>query len=337
MPKLRHTKIVFAAVLSGVMAALLVCLLCWNQGWHPAWAATLKPQAGAPIGETSVSEPPAISTNAAKNGVSTNTPTAQDADQNSVAPTTPADTAGLAEDQASEQETPDNAADVAAAQVSVEAQQNGGKLAPSATSASPSAPTSAQAAGGASDSKVQLFGTVEFKRPLSTLPGWLDLLKRNGMDPVFIPGKAFKKGVTWESFKSKAPQGNKMELLRYVNSFWNTWPYVEDIVNWKQEDYWAIPAEFLKKSGDCEDYSIIKYFTLKELGIAPESMRIVVVRDTIRNFAHAVLAVYVNGDAFILDNLSNSVLSHTKLRQYSPQYSVNEFGRWAHMKGRKIN
>ena len=337
MPKLRHTKIVFAAVLSGVMAALLVCLLCWNQGWHPAWAATLKPQAGAPIGETSVSEPPAISTNAAKNGVSTNTPTAQDADQNSVAPTTPADTAGLAEDQASEQEPPDNAADVAAAQVSVEAQQNGGKLAPSATSASPSAPTSAQAAGGASDSKVQLFGTVEFKRPLSTLPGWLDLLKRNGMDPVFIPGKAFKKGVTWESFKSKAPQGNKMELLRYVNSFWNTWPYVEDIVNWKQEDYWAIPAEFLKKSGDCEDYSIIKYFTLKELGIAPESMRIVVVRDTIRNFAHAVLAVYVNGDAFILDNLSNSVLSHTKLRQYSPQYSVNESGRWAHMKGRKVN
>lgn len=332
MPKLRHTKIVFAAVLSGVMAALLVCLLCWNQGWSPAWAATLKPQAGAPIGETSVSEPPVISTNAAKNGIATNTPTAQDAGQNAAAPTTPADAAGLAEDQASEQEPPDSAADVAASQASVEAQQNGGKLAPSATSASPAAQTA-----DASDSKVQLFGTVEFKRPLSTLPGWIDLLKRNGMDPVFIPGKAFKKGVTWDSFKSKAPQGNKMELLRYVNSFWNTWPYVEDIVNWKQEDYWEIPAEFLKKSGDCEDYSIIKYFTLKELGIAPESMRIVVVRDTIRNFAHAVLAVYVNGDAFILDNLSNSVLSHTKLRQYSPQYSVNESGRWAHMKGRKIN
>ena len=332
MPKLRHTKIVFAAVLSGVMAALLVCLLCWNQGWSPAWAATLKPQAGAPIGETSVSEPPVISINAAKSGASTDTSTVQDAGQNAAATTTPADTAGLAEDQASEQEPPDNIADLAASQASVEAQQNGGKLAPSAPSASPAAQTA-----DASDSKVQLFGTVEFKRPLSTLPGWLDLLKRNGMDPVFIPGKAFKKGVTWENFKSKAPQGNKMELLRYVNSFWNTWPYVEDIVNWKQEDYWEIPAEFLKKSGDCEDYSIIKYFTLKELGIAPESMRIVVVRDTIRNFAHAVLAVYVNGDAFILDNLSNSVLSHTKLRQYSPQYSVNEFGRWAHMKGRKIN
>lgn len=209
-------------------------------------------------------------------------------------------------------------------------QTGGSKAAPAA----PTAPT-AQAAT-AHDTKIQLFGTVEFKRPLSTLPGWLDLLKRNRMDPVFVPGKVFKKGVTWDNFKAKAPLSNKMALLRYVNSFWNTWPYVEDIVNWGQEDYWEIPAEFLKKSGDCEDYSIIKYFTLKELGIAPENMRIVVVRDTIRNFAHAVLVVYLDDDAFVLDNLSNSVLSHTKVRQYSPQYSVNEFGRWAHLKGRKI-
>jgi predicted transglutaminase-like cysteine proteinase len=354
MPKLRHTKVVFAAVLSGVMAALLVCLLCWNQGWSPAWAATLKPQAGAPIGEASVSEPPIISTNAAKNSVTANSATGQSAGQtgitgeNAAVSVLPADAAGLAPDLApdlaADQELADHAADhaadhsadhsadQAAPKTAADAQQSGSKVAPPAT---PSVP--ATQAAGASDSKVQLFGTVEFKRPLSTLPGWLDLLKRNSMDPVFIPTRAFKKGVTWDNFKSKAPQGNKMELLRYVNSFWNTWPYVEDIVNWKQEDYWEIPAEFLKKSGDCEDYSIIKYFTLKELGVAPESMRIVVVRDTIRNFAHAVLVVYLNGDAFILDNLSNSVLSHTKLRQYSPQYSVNEFGRWAHMKGRKIN
>ena len=345
MPKLRHTKVVFAAVLSGVMAALLVCLLCWSQGWSPAWAAALKPQAGAPIGEASVSEPPAISTNAAKNSVTANSATGQTAGQsgisgaNAAGSVPPADVAGLAPDLApdlaADQGLPEQEADQTVDQVApqtAEAQQGGSKVASPAT---PSAPA-AQAAG-TSDSKVQLFGTVEFKRPLSTLPGWLDLLKRNNMDPIFIPGKVFKKGVTWDNFKSKAPQGNKMELLRYVNSFWNTWPYVEDIVNWKQEDYWAIPAEFLKKSGDCEDYSIIKYFTLKELGIAPETMRIVVVRDTIRNFAHAVLVVYLSDDAFILDNLSNSVLSHTKLRQYSPQYSVNEFGRWAHMKGRKIN
>lgn len=189
---------------------------------------------------------------------------------------------------------------------------------------------------GTSGNKVQLFGTVEFKRPLSSLPGWLTLLKRNAKDPIFIPGKYFKKNVTWDNFKEKAKGKSPMDLLRYVNSFWNTWPYKEDIVNWGVEDYWAIPAEFLKKSGDCEDYAIVKYFTLKELGIPAENMRIVVVRDTVRNLAHAVLAVYLNGDAYILDNLSNAVLSHSRIRQYSPQYSVNEVGRWAHLKGRKV-
>lgn len=188
----------------------------------------------------------------------------------------------------------------------------------------------------APSSKVQLFGTVEFKRPLSSLPGWLDVLKRNKKDPIFVPDKYFKKSVTWDSFKKNAQGKSTMDLLRYVNSFWNTWPYIEDMTNWKVQDYWAIPAEFIKKSGDCEDYAIVKYFTLKELGIPAEDMRIVVVRDTLRNLVHAVLAVYLNGDAYILDNLSNTVLTHGRIRQYSPQYSVNESGRWAHIKGRKL-
>ena len=208
---------------------------------------------------------------------------------------------------------------------------------PAAAPASATDPSdSSKVRTGVSGNKVQLFGTVEFKRPLSSLPGWLTLLKRNARDPIFIPEKYFKKSVTWDSFKEKAKGKSPMDLLRYVNSFWNTWPYKEDIVNWGVEDYWAIPAEFLKKSGDCEDYAIVKYFTLKELGIPSENMRIVVVRDTVRNLAHAVLAVYLNGDAYILDNLSNAVLSHSRIRQYSPQYSVNEAGRWAHLKGRKV-
>lgn len=184
--------------------------------------------------------------------------------------------------------------------------------------------------------KIKLFGTIEFKRPLSSLPGWLDLLKRNQADPIFVPGKHFNKKVTWEQFKEKAKGKTPMELLRYVNSFWNAWPYREDIDNWGQQDYWEIPAEFLKRSGDCEDYSIIKYFTLKELGIPPETMRIAVIRDTIRNMAHAVLVVYLQNDAYVLDSLSNAVLSHSRFKHYSPQYSVNEFGRWAHLKGRKL-
>lgn len=389
MPKLRHSKFVLVTALSGGMAALLACLLCWAYGWNPVWAGSLNLQPGTTIGNAEVSEPPAISSRAAGN--SAEPPVAVPAQESGAlgrsegneasslprlrsvqrpdhqpghvaehaanhAAEHPADHAanqpqtrqaelqhGFQPELAADQQgSPDS---IALSQPDAEstgqppAEELSQDAGNSASSAAANAPArgAPQASAPANESKVQLFGTIEFKRPLSSLPGWLDLLKRNQMDPIFIPGKVFKRGVTWDSFKAKAPVNNKMELLRYVNSFWNTWPYVEDIVNWGQEDYWEIPAEFLKKSGDCEDYSIIKYFTLKELSIPPENMRIVVVRDTVRNFAHAVLVVYLNGDAFILDNLSNSVLSHTKVRQYSPQYSVNEFGRWAHLKGRKIN
>ncbi|MGV7005372.1 transglutaminase-like cysteine peptidase [Desulfovibrio sp. QI0442] len=375
MPKLRYSKFALVAALSGGMAALLACLLFWAYGCNPALAGSLNLQPRAAIGNAEVSEPPAVSSAAAENNTAppaatpdqANTGAEQNGNTGENAALPPADQqsgqesgqqSGLQSGQQTGPQTiqqtgvdssvqPQTEADNADQPPSTHPSQSTEKPDPSAAdapakSAAPdaakgAAQSAAQPAAPAHDSKVQLFGTVEFKRPLSTLPGWLDLLKRNQMDPIFIPGKVFKKGVTWDMFKSKAPVNNKMELLRYVNSFWNTWPYVEDIVNWRQEDYWEIPAEFLKKSGDCEDYSIIKYFSLKELGIPPESMRVVVVRDTIRNFAHAVLVVYLNDDAFILDNLSNSVLSHTKVRQYSPQYSVNEFGRWAHMKGRKID
>ena len=368
MPKLRYSKFALVAALSGGMAALLACLLFWAYGWNPALAGSLNLQPRAAIGNAEVSEPPAVSSAAAENNAapsvvateraSTGAEQNGNAGANAALPPADQQPAQQSELQSGQQSgpqaiqqagadpgiQPQTDADNADQPPSPDPSQPTGKSDPSAAANAPAksaapdaAKAAAQPAASAHDSKVQLFGTVEFKRPLSTLPGWLDLLKRNQMDPIFIPGKVFKKGVTWDTFKSKAPVNNKMELLRYVNSFWNTWPYVEDIVNWRQEDYWEIPAEFLKKSGDCEDYSIIKYFTLKELGIPPESMRVVVVRDTIRNFAHAVLVVYLNDDAFILDNLSNSVLSHTKVRQYSPQYSVNEFGRWAHMKGRKID
>ncbi len=184
--------------------------------------------------------------------------------------------------------------------------------------------------------KIQLFGTVEFKRPLNSLPAWLKLLDRNRDAPIFVAGMLFKKSVTWETFKQKTAGKSELDLIKFVNSFWNTFPYKEDIINWGVEDYWAIPNEFLKKSGDCEDYAIIKYFTLKELGIPTARMRIVVLRDSIRNLAHAVLAVYIGNDVYILDNLSNTALSHKRLTHYVPQYSINENNRWAHLKGRPI-
>lgn len=123
-----------------------------------------------------------------------------------------------------------------------------------------------------------------------------------------------------------------METLESVNALFNKWPYRLDIETYGKSDYWASPNEFLKLSGDCEDYSIIKYFALKQLGFNADNMRIVIVKDRIRNIGHAVLAVFINDTAFILDNLSNLVLPHSKYQHYIPQYSVNGVNRWAHIR-----
>ena len=183
--------------------------------------------------------------------------------------------------------------------------------------------------------KIQLFGTVEFRRPLNTLPSWLSVLDRNEKNPIFTPGSKLNAGTTWDELKAKAEKLSRLEQLKLVNSFWNKWPYREDREVYKKDDYWAAPYEFRKNSGDCEDYSIAKYFTLRALGFDVDDMRIVVLMETIRNIAHAVLVVYLDGDAYVLDNLSSNVLSHSRYRNYVPQFSVNEKDRWAHVKPKK--
>ena len=54
-------------------------------------------------------------------------------------------------------------------------------------------------------------------------------------------------------------KGNELEILKYVNEFFNKMTFLDDIIHWKKDDYWATPAEFIASgAGDCEDFSISK-------------------------------------------------------------------------------
>lgn len=183
--------------------------------------------------------------------------------------------------------------------------------------------------------KIRLFGTVEFRQSNTSLQAWQSMLKRNALHPLFTPGSRLNSSTTWDQFKKRAEKLKGLDLLRLVNNFWNNWPYREDRDVYGKPDYWASPREFREKSGDCEDYSIAKYFTLRELGVPKENMRIVVLMETIRNLPHAVLVVYMDDDAYVLDNLNRQVLSHSRYRNYDPRFSINEDFRWAHMKPKK--
>lgn len=179
-----------------------------------------------------------------------------------------------------------------------------------------------------------LFGTVEFRRPLEKQKNWMDVLRRNAENPIFEDGKRLSRSTTWKELRKKAQGRPLKEKLDAVNRFWNAWPYRLDREVWGRDDWWAAPAEFLSRSGDCEDYCIAKYFTLRELGVPADDMRIVVVRETVRGVAHAVLAVYEGRQVHILDNLVEHVRPMRRVRNYRPHFSVNEKGRWMHVKAK---
>ena len=48
--------------------------------------------------------------------------------------------------------------------------------------------------------------------------------------------------------------------------------YLEDLANYGLPDYWATPLQFLDRDGDCEDYAIAKFVSLRELGFAADEL-----------------------------------------------------------------
>ncbi|MFZ2540933.1 MAG: transglutaminase-like cysteine peptidase [Gallionella sp.] len=119
--------------------------------------------------------------------------------------------------------------------------------------------------------------------------------------------------------------------LQFFNRFWNEVPYYSDQKHWEITDYWATPIDTLASNGaDCEDYAIAKYFSLKELGVPPESLRITYVRTLKLNEAHMVLAYYPTPDAdpYILDNLTESLVPASERDDLEPVYSFNDDDLW---------
>jgi predicted transglutaminase-like cysteine proteinase len=104
--------------------------------------------------------------------------------------------------------------------------------------------------------------------------------------------------------------------------------WLEDSAHWGAADYWATPAESIGSAGgDCEDYSIAKYYLLKELGVPIARLRITYVRALkLKGQAHMVLAYYSAPDAepLILDNLDPRVRRASERQDLEPVYSFND-------------
>lgn len=190
-----------------------------------------------------------------------------------------------------------------------------------------------------------LFGVDETAyQDLSYFPKWTGMLQRSlsgqvGTRDTIRRSSACRPNPRflcpeeeWEAFlkRSQDKQLEGKTLLMEVNAHLNRARYVQDPINWGVPDFWAHLREFFQRNGDCEDYAISKYATLKRLGVPTEAMRVVVLEDSNLNLAHAVLTVEMNGTTYVLDNQISSVLPDSAIYHYLPVYSINEHGWWMH-------
>lgn len=149
-------------------------------------------------------------------------------------------------------------------------------------------------------------------------------LAQNCKDDSCMPQK-------WEALIESQKGKSLTEQLKAVNDFFNAVTYIEDPDNFGTADYWQTPYEFMQKGGDCEDYAIAKYITLKRLGVAESSMRIMIVQDNnLGGIMHAVLEVRSGSDRFLLDNQAKTVTNQADIFHYRPIYAINSQNWWAY-------
>jgi predicted transglutaminase-like cysteine proteinase len=119
--------------------------------------------------------------------------------------------------------------------------------------------------------------------------------------------------------------------IESVNNFFNQLIYTPDQRLWGKDDYWARPLEFLgAHGGDCEDYSLAKYYSLMELGVAEEKLRLVYVKALDYNQFHMVLAYYPTkkSDPLVLDNIKAALYPASKRPDLIPVYSFDAKSLW---------
>ncbi|MEE4238024.1 MAG: transglutaminase-like cysteine peptidase [Anderseniella sp.] len=128
---------------------------------------------------------------------------------------------------------------------------------------------------------------------------------------------------------------SRFAQLKVINWFVNgTLPYRRDVVAFGVADYWASPAEALRRGGDCEDFVALKYLALRQAGFPEEDLRVVVLQDLQRGQPHAVLVAQLDGINYVLDNQLDDLVADTELDRYRPVYSFNSLGKWVHLEVR---
>lgn len=142
----------------------------------------------------------------------------------------------------------------------------------------------------------------------------------------------------WQKVLVESRSMAEKDKLKKVNDFINRHiAFEDDIEIWNQSDYWATPLETIGQGrGDCEDFAIIKYYSLKDAGVPLEKLRLVYVKarrdgpNGPYQQAHMVLAYYPrpNAEPMVLDNLVEEIRPASQRSDLQPVFSFNNEAIW---------
>lgn len=147
----------------------------------------------------------------------------------------------------------------------------------------------------------------------------------------------------WLQLVAAAKPLDEGRKLQAINDFFNRHIVFDDDLNiWRQSDYWATPLETIGRGrGDCEDFAIAKYYSLRLAGVPVARMRLVYVKARLSTGAgevqqaHMVLAYYAKPSAepLVLDNLQTAIQPASRRPDLQPVFSFNSEGIFAGVSG----
>lgn len=175
-----------------------------------------------------------------------------------------------------------------------------------------------------------LFGSGEQRSTdLSAFTKWISMFDRFQSEVDQPSNKPIIR--KWRAEMSVLRGRSLVDMVVGVNDLMNRVPYINDNHNWNKSDFWETPIEFLSRGGDCEDFAIAKYASLRALGVPESLLRITIVKDMQKNIPHAVLIVYTSEGPMVLDNQIKTVVHANTVLHYKPIFSINRSAWWVHL------
>ena len=175
----------------------------------------------------------------------------------------------------------------------------------------------------------ELFGATEQRHSdIRPFTKWTGALKR--FKGQFSASLEQPEVQDWMKLLSSLKDASDEDKIEAVNEYMNDKKFISDANNYGQRDYWATPMEFMARGGDCEDYALAKYISLRALGFPQNKMRLAIVYDRVMRMPHALLIVYQGTEAKVLDNQNPAVMESSEITRYKPIYSISQVAWWRH-------